>query len=131
MRSTRLIFLVASLLVLASLSVGVASAAPTNAKKGDIVELVCDTGETYTLAVNGNGLFTPGHILDNDGQVLIPVSFRFVGTDADGNVLFDDTISKRGQMNGVTGDLITCTFEETDEGITIHGTVILFVAPRG
>jgi hypothetical protein len=131
MRSTRLILLIVSLLVMASLSVGAASAAPTNAKKGEVLEVTCDNGETYTVAVNGNGLFTPAHILDNDGRVLVPVSFRFVGTDADGNVLFDDTISKRGQMNGVVGDLVTCTFETDDDGVTIQGTVILFVAPRG
>ena len=130
MRATRLIPLIVSLCVLTSLSLSVASAAPTNAPKGELVAVACDNGESYSVAVNGNGLCSPGHILDNDGRVLIPVSFTFVGTDEAGNEVFNDTFSKPGQLQGVSGDLITCTFTDTDEGITINGTVILFVTPR-
>jgi hypothetical protein len=130
MRSTRLIPLILCLLVMASLSVSAASAAPTNAPKVEILPLECDNGATYTIVVNGNGLFTPGHILDNDGRILIPVSFTFVGIDEAGNVLFTDTVSKPGKMKGVSGDLITCTFEVADEGLMIDGTVTVFVTPR-
>ena len=53
-----------------------------------------------------------------------------------GDVLFEDTVAKRGQMSGLRGDLFDCTFTETvvdpetGETITINGTATVFVTPR-
>jgi hypothetical protein len=113
------------------------SAAPTNAKPAEIFDLPCSNGAVYTIATIGNGAFTPGHILDAEGRILIPVTFHFVVTNENGDVLFDDTAAKPGQMAGLTGDLVECTFTETEtdpetgETVTITGTVTLFVTPRG
>ena len=113
-----------------------ASAAPTNAPNAELIDLSCTNGATYSIVANGNGAFTPGHILDGAGQTLVPVSFHFVGTNENGDVVFDESIAKPGQMMGVSGDLVDCTFTATDtdpdtgEIITINGTVTLFVAPR-
>jgi|SRR5687767_7670686 len=111
------------------------SAAPSNAKKAELVDLTCANGATYAIVANG-GLFSPGHILDAEGRNLIPVAFRFVGVNTSGDVLFDETIAKPGQMTGLSGDLVECTFTEsetdpeTGETVTINGTVTLFVVPR-
>jgi hypothetical protein len=113
------------------------SAAPTNAKKAELVDLTCTNGAVYSIVANGNGLFSPGHILEAEGHNLIPVTFHFVGVNENGDVLFDETIAKPGQMAGLTGDLVECSFTETEtdpdtgEVLTITGTVTLFVAPRG
>ena len=113
-----------------------AQAAPTNAKSAELIDLTCANGGTYSIVANGNGAFTPGHILDGDGRVLIPVAFHFVGMNANGDVIFDESIAKPGQMTGLSGDLVDCTFTATEtdpdtgEIITINGTATLFVAPR-
>lgn len=114
--------------------VGTAAAAPTNAKNAETLDLECDNGETYEIVLNGNGEWTPGHLLD--GGVLIPVSFDFVGTftDADGNEFPVDESSTKG--NGKAGqnkELLTCTFgiffedPETGETFDAVGTVQGFV----
>jgi len=134
MRLTRTITIIVSFTFIALLSVAVASAAPTKSPNAEIFELTCDNGQSYTVVVNGNGDFSPGHIIDGDGGNLIPVSLAFEATDADGNVIFSDSISKKGRMKGLTGDLIVCTFgdtfEENGEVITFTGTVTGFVTPR-
>lgn len=134
MRVTRIGTLLVSLICLAVLSVGVASAAPTNAPNAEIVPLECDNGASFSVVVNGNGTFTPGHIIDGDGNVLIPVAFTFEALDENGNVIFSDSIAKEGKQKGLADDLITCTFggtfEEDGETFTFIGTVTGFIAPR-
>jgi hypothetical protein len=131
----RMTTLGAVIALLTLVSAGVASAAPTNAPKGQVLDIVCDNGHSYTIAVNGNGDFSPGHIIDGGSGNLIPVSFELVLTDAAGNVVDSVTFSKPGEKNGVAGDLIACTFEVTieDQGqtYTVHGTVVGFLTPRG
>ena len=111
-------------------------AAPTNAPNADLIDLSCANGATYTIVANSSGAFSPGHIVDGEGNVLIPVAFHFVGVDESGAVVFDDTLAKPGRMTGLSGDLLECTFTETDtnpdtgETVTINGTVTLFVTPR-
>jgi hypothetical protein len=133
---TRLSALITAIGLLAVLASPV-GAAPTNAKPAELIDLTCANGATYAIVANGNGLFSPGHILDAEGRNLIPVAFRFVGVNENGDVLFDDTIAKPGQMSGLSGDLVSCTFTETEtdpetgETVTITGTVTVFVTPRG
>jgi hypothetical protein len=133
---TRLSVLVIALGLLAVMA-SPAAAAPINAPSAGSFNLTCANGVVYTIVTNGNGAFTPGHILDAEGKTLIPVAFHFVGVNESGAVLFDESIAKPGQMNGLSGDLLDCTFSETEtdpetgEILTINGTVTLFVAPRG
>jgi hypothetical protein len=134
MRLTRIIPMLVSLTFVTLLSVSVASAAPTNAPNAETIEITCDNGESYTVVVNGNGSFTPGHIVAGEGRVLIPVAFTVEATDGDGNVIFSESIAKKGQMKGLVDDLFTCTFgetfEENGETFTFTGTVTVFSAPR-
>lgn len=133
---TRLSVLVTALGFLAFVA-SPASAAPTGAKKADFAELTCSNGAVYSIVANGNGDFTPAHILDGEGRTLIPVAFAFVVTNENGDVVFQDTVAHSGQMNGLSGDLVDCTFTVTDtdpetgEILTTTVTATLFVTPRG
>ena len=133
---TRLGVLVIALGFLAMMASPAASAAPTNAKPAALFDLSCANGATYAIVVNGNGEFTPGHILDADGRTVIPVAFHIVVVNESGEVIFEDNTAKPGQMKGLSGDLLDCTFTETEtdpetgETVTINGTVTLFVTPR-
>jgi hypothetical protein len=134
MRVTRMLVIIFSLLLVALMSVSVASAAPTNAPNVEAFLIECDNGQSYTVVANGNGSFSPGHIVAGDGRVVIPVAFTFVAMDAAGNVIFNESFGKKGQRKGVAGDLITCTFggtfEENGQTFTFFGTVTGFIAPR-
>ena len=113
-----------------------AGAAPTNGRTAELVDLTCANGATYAIVASGNGSFSPGHVLDGEGRTLIPVAFHFVGVNENGDVIFDETIAKPGEMKGISGDLVDCTFTltetdpDTGEVVTLNGTVTLFVAPR-
>jgi hypothetical protein len=106
---------------------GTAGADPTNAKKGEIITIECDGGlGTLTVALNGNGDFTPGHVTTST-QVGIPYALHIEGsfTPTGGEPEpFVDDIAKKGPRNG---RLAVCTFHEAgqDEGGTFEfdGTV--------
>ena len=133
MRSIRILLLLTSLLSLFGLSVSAAVAAPGNAPSATSFELECDNGEPYTIVLNGNGPFTPGHVVDGNGRNLIPVAFSIEGVDQDGNLVFSDSGSKRGQMTGLTGRLTDCTFSDVFEDgefvVTITGTATVYEVP--
>jgi hypothetical protein len=123
----------------AALAGGTAVAAPVNAPNAQVVTLDCGEASTFDVVVNGNGPFTPGHLLDGNG-VLIPVAFgdaTIVVRDASGEVV--DTITDPGFTKGRARargrERITCTFTDsfTEDGltITISGSVTGFAAgPR-
>jgi hypothetical protein len=115
-------------------SAGIASAAPTKSPNAEIIPVTCDHGVTFNVVSNGNGTFTPGHILDGDGNVVIPVSFVFEGYDSGGTLIFSEHLAKQGQRKGQADRMITCTFggtfEEGGETFTFVGTVTGFIAPR-
>ncbi len=135
MRSTRLVIAIVSSLLLVALTGGVVSAAPTQAKSASTFLLDCANGQTYTIVVNGNGDFTPGHIVDSDGRNVIPVAFDITAT-INGTVAFHDFSVKPGQKKGLRGDVISCSFSGsfTDPGTgdvyEVFGIVDVFVAPR-
>src|SRR5262249_37182024 len=66
------------LLVLVVLAVGLfaqaASADPTNAKNSQPVTAICG-GQQVQVAVNGNGVFTPAHVIGST-SVFIPTAFN-------------------------------------------------------
>jgi hypothetical protein len=126
-----------------------AGAAPAVAQSNaEIIPLTCDNGQTYDVAVNGNGEFTPGRIVDSTG-VLIPVSFgesTFTATLPDGTVL-SDTEPGSAKGGGNVGahnpaSTVNCTFSETfvNNGeiadlpvgtvLTFSGSVTVFITPR-
>ena len=56
-----------------------AGADPVNAKKGQLIPLVCDELGSVTVAVNGNGAFTPGLVVTST-QVGVPYEIHASGT---------------------------------------------------
>jgi hypothetical protein len=112
---------------------GPVSADPVNAKKGEILEIECDSGlGTLTVALNGNGDFTPGHVTTST-QVGIPYKahFEFTFTPTGGTPQTEtEDIAKKGPRNG---RLAVCTFHEEgsdEEGaFAIDGTVWISYTP--
>jgi hypothetical protein len=139
MRSTvrRLASLLAIAALSAALSAGTALAAPTDAPNAEVVTLDCGTAGTVDVVVNGNGEWTPGHLLDGNG-VLIPLSFgesTFVLRDAEGNVIDEGTepATAKGRARGPRNrERATCTFtltfEEDGFTATVTGSVTGFMS---
>ena len=118
------------ILMLAALAQG-AAADPINAKNSFSFPATCD-GRTVQLVVNGNGEFTPAHVVGSTA-VFIPEAF---------NVTFEFTLpgeptqseTDTSSKPNVHGDLVTCSFDVTQtfpEGGTVHlfGTVTGFFTP--
>jgi hypothetical protein len=108
-----------------------ASADPLNAKNSFSFPATCD-GQTVQFVVNGNGEFTPGHVVGSTAVFVVEavdITFEFTlpGGPTESET---DTASK----NNVHGDLVTCSFDVTQtfpEGGTVHlfGTATGFFTP--
>jgi hypothetical protein len=116
--------------MLAALAHG-AAADPLNAKNSFSFPATCG-GQTVQLVVNGNGEFTPAHVVGSTA-LFIPEAF---------NVTFEFTLpgeptqseTDTSSKPNVHGDLVTCSFDVTQtfpEGGTIHlfGTATGFFTP--
>jgi hypothetical protein len=101
---------------------GPAWADPVNAKKGEVLAINCEVNGALTVAVNGNGNFTPGHVTTSN-MVGMPYEVHIAGsfTPADGGATetFNDDVVKRAPHNG---RLDTCTFHE--EGSDQYGSFV-------
>jgi hypothetical protein len=108
-----------------------ASADPVNAKNSFSFPATCD-GQTVQFVVNGNGEFTPGHVVGSTAVFVVEavdITFEFTlpGGPTESET---DTASK----NNVHGDLVTCSFDVTQTfpgGGTVHlfGTASGFFTP--
>jgi len=118
------------ILLLAGLVQG-AAADPINAKNSFTFPATCD-GQEVQFVVNGNGEFTPGHVVGST-EVFIPQAF---------NITFEFTLpgqptqteTDTSSKPNVHGDLVTCSIDVTQtfpEGGTIHlfGTATGFFTP--
>jgi hypothetical protein len=122
--------LTVGLLMLAALAQG-AAADPINAKNSLTFPATCDDGQTVQVVLNGNGEFTPAHVVGST-EVFIPQAFEvtFQFTPTGGTTQTEtDTASKPN----VHGELVTCSFDVTQtfpEG-TFHlfGTATGFITP--
>jgi hypothetical protein len=107
-----------------------ASADPLNAQNSFAFPATCD-GQTVQVVVNGNGEFTPAHVLGSTA-VFVPeafdVTFEFTPTGGTTETEID-TSSKPN----VHGDLVTCSFDVTQtfpEGsFHLFGTATGFFTP--
>ena len=131
-----------TLLVTGGLMLGIA-AAPATADPvngGEIIPVDCDNGQSYEVAVNGNGAFTPAHDTAST-MMFVPVSFgefEFTVTDAQGNIVDQGTEPRidKGKGNAAKGkkQFITCEFSfgGTEDGLTFagSGTVTGFLTPN-
>jgi hypothetical protein len=99
--------------------------------KGDIIPLTCDNGQTVEVAVNGNGDFTPGHLVGGTAVYVVQsLDATFTFTPPGGPTETQHFARSKGNVHG---DLVTCTFDftETSPEGTFHGfgTVVVFVTP--
>ncbi|HEX2586733.1 MAG TPA: hypothetical protein VHL51_00585 [Gaiellales bacterium] len=121
-------------LAIAALTAATASANQTNAPDSLTVTVVCDQ-QPYLLAVNGNGTFTPGHVIGTSME-LVPTAFQltFSFRDSSGNV-DSNTVSatKPGSRTGRPSE--TCdvpaginTTQTPNGTLTVSGWVTGFFA---
>jgi hypothetical protein len=118
------------ILLLAGLVQG-AAADPINAKNSFQFPATCDNGQTVQFVVNGNGEFTPGHVLGSTA-VFVPQAFNitFEFTPPGGPTQTEtDTASK----HNVHGDLVTCSVDTTQTfpfgTVHVFGTATGFFTP--
>lgn len=109
-----------------------AAAAPVNAKNAETLAIDCEHLGTVLVVVNGNGEWTPGHVVDGGpARVGIPYAFRFEGTftPADGSdpEVFVEETSKPAPHSG---RLDVCTFSEseTDETGTFEANITVWIS---
>ncbi len=131
MRRCLLTFVVGCVFAAAAIA-PTAGADPINAKNSLQLQAVCGS-QTYSVVVNGNGEFTPAHILGGT-SVFIPTAFdiTFTFTPTGGPTMTEtDTAVKAAPIR----DTITCTiplqsFSFPEGTVTIQGTVTGFLTPR-
>ena len=110
-----------------------ASADPTNAKNGLVVTANCGSQRLH-LSVNGNGEFTPAHVIGSTA-VFIPTAFNltFSFTPTGGTTDSEtDTSAKHNQAKGtVTCDIPGAlnTFTSADGTLSLSGTATGFFTP--
>jgi hypothetical protein len=123
-------------LVVAASVMGVFAAAvsadPVNAKFSLAFAATCDNGQTVDVVVNGNGEFSPAHVVGSTA-VFVPqaldVTSEFTPSGGE-TVIETDTASKPNPH----GDLVTCSFDTTQtfpDGSALHlfGTATGFLTP--
>jgi len=104
------------ILMLAALAQG-AAADPSGAKNSLTFPADCG-GQTVQFTVNGNGDFTPGHVVGSTAVFVLQafdITFEFTPT---GGETMSET--NTGSKGNVHGDLVTCSFDVTQtfpEGI--------------
>jgi hypothetical protein len=117
----------------AALIVPAATADPGHAKNATQINAFCG-GQQVTVVVNGNGEFTPAHVVGST-SVFIPTAFNitFTFTPTGGSPMSEtDTSSKKSPVKNTT----TCTiplqtlFSGPEGTGTIEGTVTGFFTPR-
>ncbi len=130
----QVLVLVACLALTAAVIVPAATADPTNAKGATQLSAMC-SGHPVMVVVNGNGEFTPAHVLDST-SVFIPTAFHLTFTftpSGGGTPMVDvDTSAKAAPIKNT----IACTiplqtlFSGPEGTATIAGTVTGFFTPR-
>jgi len=117
------------ILMLAALAQG-AAADPINAKNSFTFPADCD-GQTVQFSVNGNGDFTPGHVVDSTAVFVVEafdITFQFTPTG--GEPMPEMNARSKGNVHG---DLVTCSFDFSlafPEGtFRLFGTATGFFTP--
>lgn len=85
-----------------------APGATADPKKGEVIPLTCD-GLSLEVVANGNGVFTPGHVVgDTAVFVLQSIDATFQFTPPGGPT---ETESFTRSKQNLHGDLVTCSFD--------------------
>ncbi len=130
----RRLLVTAACVTAAAVLVPAAVADPTNAKNAGQITAICG-GQTVTVVVNGNGTFTPAHVVGST-SVFVPTAFdlTFVFTPSGGGSPFVDT--ETAAKAAPIRNTVTCTiplqttFSGPEGTATIAGTVTGFFTPR-
>ena len=117
----------------AALLVPAASADPVHAKNALTVQAMCGT-RTLTAVTNGNGEFTPAHVLGSTA-VFVPtkfdLTFTFTAAGSTQTSTEHDTSMKRARVkNTITCTIPLQTFTSPRGTMTIQGSVTGFLTPR-
>ena len=118
------------ILMLAALAQG-AAADPINAKNNLTFPATCDDGQTIQVVVNGNGAWSPAHVVGSTA-VFIPQAFdlTFAFTPTGGPTQTETDIRSKPNLHG---DLVTCSFDVTqtfpDGVFRLFGTAIGVFTP--
>jgi hypothetical protein len=126
---------VAALVVAAAVAVAAqaASADPTNAKSSTVITAICN-GQQLQASVNGNGEFTPGHVIGSSAM-LVPtafgITFSFTPTGGETESETDTSAKHNAKANSVTCDIPAelNTFESPEGTFVISGSVTGFFTP--
>ena len=130
----RNLLIAAACLTTAVVLVPAALADPVNAKNASQITAMCN-GQPVTVVVNGNGTFSPAHVIANT-SVFIPtafdLTFTFTPSDGSGAIVDTNTAAKTAPIRNT----ITCMippqtlFSGPDGTATLKGTVTGFFTPR-
>jgi hypothetical protein len=128
----RLLVLVASGAIAALAIAPTVGADPTNAKNSQQLQAVCGT-ETFNVVVNGNGEFTPAHLIGST-SVFIPTAFdiTFTFTPTGGSTMTETDMSAKTAplQNTIDCEIPFQSFSSPFGTFTIEGTVTGFLTPR-
>jgi hypothetical protein len=131
----RLLVAVACVAFAGAVCVPVAIADPINAKNSSQINASC-SGHSVMVVVNGNGTFTPAHVLGST-SVFIPtaldLTFTFTPTGGSPEPPMTNMAAKAGPVKGniVSCDIPLQTLFSGPQGTaTIQGTVTGFFTPR-
>jgi opacity protein-like surface antigen len=129
----RRVSMVALFAIILAVLAQAASADPVNAKKSDVFTAVCG-GTQLMVSVNGNGEFTPAHVIGST-SMFIPSAFNltFSFTPTGGTTESETDIAAKTHQprNAVTCELPAelNTFTSPEGTFTLSGTVTGFFTP--
>jgi hypothetical protein len=117
----------------AALLVPAAGADPVHAKNAFTVQATCGT-HTLTAVTNGNGTFTPAHIIGSTA-VFVPTKFDLTFTFTPAGSSQTSTDHNTAMKSARVKNTITCTiplqtFRSPQGTMTIQGSVTGFLTPR-
>src|SRR6266498_3610028 len=73
-----------------------ALADPSNAENAQVIPASCDNGQSYEVVVNGNGEFTPGHVVGSTSMFIpeaFDLTFEFTQTFPEGSFHLFGTVT--------------------------------------
>ena len=127
--------LVAVVLAASAFSTQAALADPSNAKNSVVVTVVCGS-QQIQVSVNGNGTFSPGHVV-NSSAVLVPtalnITISFTPTGGTAQISTETGSKQNPGRNAQTCTIPAAlnTFTVPGGTLTISGTVTAFRVPPG
>ena len=110
-----------------------AGADPVNAKGSLQIDAICPGMAPFTVVVNGNGEFTPAHVLGST-SVFIPTAFdttmTFTPTGGTTETNHDTSAKAAPITNTITCTIPFQSFTAPFGTFTIEGSVTGFLTPR-